>query len=105
MIKDAFLLSKEFFKFEEAILSPKEFIKLDDNILDIILTFSLNGENDKKLLEAEKIVKNIYETNYYKIIEEIPISPGINEEPKLDDFLFNENPKDKFYVSEEDIEL
>ena len=105
MIRDALLLSKEYFKFEEAILSPKEFIKLDDNILDTILTFSLNGENDKKLLEAEKLVKKVYERDFYSIIGEIPIPKDINEEPKLDEFLCNENPKDEFYLSEKDIEL
>ena len=105
MIKDALLLSKEYFKFEEAILSPKEFIKLDDNILDTILTFSLYGENDKKLLDAEKLVKKVYERDFYSIIGEIHIPIGKEEEPKLDEFLCNENPKDEFYLSENDIEL
>ena len=105
MVKDALLLSKEYFKFEEAILSPEKFIKLDDNILNTILTFSLNGEEDKKLLDAEKLVKKVYERDFYTIIGEIPIPIGKKEEPKLDEFLDNENPKDEFYLTENDIEL
>jgi HD superfamily phosphohydrolase len=105
MVKDALLLSKDYFKFEEAILSPEKFVKLDDNILDIILNFSINGEEDKKLLDAEKIIRKVYERDFYSIIGEIPIPIGKNEEPKLEEFLCNDNPKDEFYLSENDIEL
>ena len=109
MVKDALILSKDFFKFEECILDPAKFIKLDDNILDTILTFSLNSDeeisNNKKFLEAEKIIKRVYERDFYSIIGEIPIPIGKNEEPKLDEFLCNENPKDEYYLSENDIEL
>ena len=109
MVKDALILSKDFFKFEEAIKDPAKFIKLDDYILDTILTFSLNQNEDisqnKNLLEAEKIIKKVYERDFYTIIGEIPIPIGKKEEPKLDEFLCNENPKDEFYLSEKDIEL
>ena len=80
-------------------------MKLDDNILDIILNFSINGEEDKKLLDAEKIIRKVYERDFYSIIGEIPIPIGKNEEPKLEEFLCNDNPKDEFYLSENDIEL
>ena len=109
MVKDALLLSKNYFKFEEAILSPEKFIRLDDSILDTILTFSLNPDEDiskdKKLLEAEKIVKKIYNREFYTIIGEISIPIGIKEEPDLNQFLCYNNPKDEFYLSENDIEL
>ena len=109
MVKDALLLSNDYFKFEEAIKSPEKFIKLDDNILDIILTFSLNPEEEinsnKNLLEAEKIIKRIYNRELYTIIGEIPIPIGQDEKPNIQDFLCSENPKDEFYLSEKDIEL
>ena len=105
MVKDALLLSKDYFKFEEAILSPEKFVKLDDNILDTILNFSLNEEEDKKLLEAEKIIRKVYERDFYTIIGEIPIPTDQKEEPRIEEFLCNENPKDEFYLSENDIEL
>ena len=109
MVKDALLLSNDYFKFEEAIKSPEQFIKLDDNILDTILTFSLNSDEEinsnKNLLNAEKIVKRIYNRELYTIIGEIPIPFGKEEKPNLQDFLSSENPKDEFYVSEKDIEL
>ena len=64
MVKVALLLANDYFKFQEAIKTPETFLKLDDNILDILLTVSLNPDedirNNKKLLEAEKIVKRIY---------------------------------------------
>ena len=109
MVKDALLLANDYFKFEEAIKTPETFLKLDDNILDTILTVSLNPDEEircnKKLLEAEKIVKRIYNRELYTIIGEIPIPLGWDEKPKLEDFLYNENPKDEFYLSEKDIEL
>ena len=109
MIKDALLLSKDYFKFEEVIVSPAKFIKFDDNIIDTMLTFSLNKDEDisqnKKLLEAEKIIKKVYNRDFYTIIGEIPIPKRKNVELKLDEFLCNENPKDEFYLTENDIEL
>jgi hypothetical protein len=109
MVKDALLLANDYFKFEEAIKTPETFLKLDDNILNTILTVSLNPDEEircnKKLLEAEKIVKRIYNREMYTIIGEIPIPLGWDEKPKLEDFLCNENPKDEFYLSEKDIEL
>ena len=41
----------------------------------------------------------------YSIIGEIPIPLGWDEKPKLEDFLGSDNPKDEFYLSENDIEL
>lgn len=109
MVKDALLLANDYFKFEEAIISPEKFVKLDDNILDIILTFSLNQDEEinsnKKLLDAEKIIKRLYNRDLYTIIGEIPIPLGIDENPNLEDFLYSENPKDEYYLSENDIEL
>ena len=109
MIKDALLLSKDYFKFEEAITSVEKFIKLDDTILNTMLTFSLNSDEEirtnKNLLSAEKLIKKVYNREFYNIIGEIPIPIGKKEEPKLDEFLCNENPKDEFYLTEKDIEL
>jgi len=109
MVKDALLLSNDYFKFEEAIVSPEKFVKLDDNIIDEMLTFSLNSDeeinSDPKLLEAEKIIKRIYNRELYTIIGEIPIPLGKDEKPKLEDFLCAENPKDEFFLTEKDIEL
>ena len=109
MVKDALLLANDYFKFEEVIFSPEQFLKLDDNILDIILTFSMNLDDEikynKKLLDAEKIVKRIYNRELYTIIGEIPIPLGWDEKPKLEDFLCEDNPKDEYYLSEKDIEL
>ena len=107
MIKDALFLSKDYFKLEEAIISPEKFVKLDDTILDTILTFSLNKNEDikKDYLEAEKIVKRVFNRDFYTIIGEIPIPIGKNEVPKIDEFLCNENPKDEFYLTMKDIEL
>ena len=90
MVKDALLLANDYFKFQEAIKTPETFLKLDDNLLDILLTVSLNPDedikNNKKLLEAEKIVKRIYNRELYTIIGEIPIPLGWDEKPKLDEF-------------------
>ena len=109
MINDALFLSKDYFKISEAITSPEKFIKLDDKILDTILTFSLNQDedinSDKNLLEAEKLVKKVYNRDFYSIIGEIPIPIGKDENPKLEEFLCNENPKDEYYLTEKDIEL
>ena len=55
MIKDALLLSKDFFKFEEIIKSPAKFIKFDDNIIDTMLTFSLN--KDEEISQNKKLLK------------------------------------------------
>ena len=107
MIKDALLLSKDYFKFEEAITSVEKFIKLDDTILNTMLTFSLNSDEEirtnKNLLSSEKLIKKVYNREFYNIIGEIPIPIGKKEEPKLDEFLCNENPKDEFYLTENDI--
>ncbi len=104
MIKDALFLSKDYFKIEEAITSPIKFIKLDDKILDTILTFSLNPNeeinSDNKLLAAEKIVKRIFNREFYTIIGEIPIPIGKKEVPKIDEFLGYDNPKDEYHLSE-----
>ena len=109
MVNDSLLLANDYFKFEEAITSPEKFIKLDDNILDIILTFSLNPDEEissnRKLIEAENIIKRLYNRELYTIIGEIPIPLGRDEKPNLQDFLSAENPKDEFYLSERDIEL
>lgn len=109
MVKDALLLSNDYFQFHEAIKSPEKFIKLDDNILDIMLTFSLDPDEEinsnKKLLEAEKIIKRIYNRELYTIIGEIPIPLGRNEKPSLEEFLSNENPNDEFHLGEKDVEL
>ena len=109
MVKDALLLSKDYFNFEEAILSPEKFLKFDDSILNTILSFSLNPDEEisqnKKLLDAEKIIKKIYNRDFYTIIGEISIPIGKKVELKLDEFLCNENPKDEFYLTENDIEL
>ena len=109
MVKDALILSNDYFQFQEAIKSPEKFIKLDDNILDIMLTFSLDSDEEinsnKKLLEAEKIIKRIYNRDLYTIIGEIPIPLGKDEKPCLEEFLSYENPMDKFHLGEEDVEL
>ena len=109
MIKDALLLSNDYFKFEEAITSPEKFIKLDDHILETILTFSLNDDEEinsnKKLLEAEKIIKRLYNREMYTIIGEIPIPLERDEKPNLEDFLCEQNPKDEYYLTDKDIEL
>ena len=42
---------------------------------------------------------------FYSIIGEIPIPIGKDENPKLEEFLCNENPKDEYYLTEKDIEL
>ena len=109
MVKDALLLSNDYFKFEEAIVSPEKFIKLDDNIIDTILTFSLNQDEEinsnKKLLDAEKIIKRLYNRELYTIIGEIPIPLGRDEKLNLEDFLCEENPKDEYYLNENEVEL
>ena len=56
-------------------------------------------------MEAEKIVKRIYNRELYTLIREIPILLGWDEKPKLDEFFWNENPNDELYLSEKDIEL
>jgi hypothetical protein len=109
MVKDALLLSNDYFKFEEAITSPEKFIKLDDHILETMLTFSLNDDEEinsnKKLLEAEKIIKRLYNRELYTIIGEIPIPLGKDEKPNLEEFLCERNPKDEYYLTDKDIEL
>ena len=109
MVKDALILSNDYFQFQEAIKSPEKFIKLDDNILDIMLTFSLDSDEEinsnKKLLEAEKIIKRIYNRDLYTIIGEIPIPLGKDEKPCLEEFLSYENPMDEFHLGEKDVEL
>ena len=109
MVKDALLLANDYFKFEEAIVSPGKFMKLDDYILDEILTFSLSQDEEinsnKKLLEAEKIIKRLYNRELYTIIGEIPIPIGRDEKPNIEDFLCEDNPKDEYYLTMNDIEL
>lgn len=74
-----------------------------------MLTFSLDSDEEinsnKKLLEAEKIIKRIYNRDLYTIIGEIPIPLGKDEKPCLEEFLSYENPMDEFHLGEEDVEL
>ena len=110
MIIDAMELSKEYFKFKDIIepRSVEQFIKLnDDYMIDSILHFSDDEDtkNDKNLIEAEKLIKRIYNRNLYKLVGEIPLINGININKIKADFFCYKNPKDELYIKNEDIEF
>ena len=110
MIIDAMELSKEYFKFKDIIeqRSVEEFIKLnDDYIIDSILHFSEDEDtkNDKNLIEAEKLIKRIYNRNLYKLVGEIPLINGIDINKIKADFFCYKNPKDELYIKNDDIEF
>ena len=113
MIIDAMSLSKDYFKFRDIIeqKSVEEFIKLDDDyIIDSILHFSDDEDtaNDKNLIEAEKLIKRIYNRDFYSLVGEIPLTNNvnINEINKIKtDYFCYKNPKDELFIKNEDIEF
>lgn len=105
MIKDALILSNKYFNFTEAIYNPEEYVKLDDGILDTILNFS---HNDPLLSQASNLVSRIILRNIYKYIDEILIPTGFEylvDKIKIEDILSHNNPKDEFYLNNEDVDL
>lgn len=109
MIKDALVLSNDYFHFDEAIQSVEKFLELDDNIIQVIKNFSKDPDeevrNNPKLLRAEKIIKDLYHRDTYRFIGEILLPSNVAYFPDKSEFLCNDNPKDEYYLTEDDIEL
>ena len=61
--------------------------------------------NNPKLLRAEKIIKDLYHRDTYRFIGEILLPSDVAFYPDKKEFLCNDNPKDEYYLTEEDIEL
>jgi hypothetical protein len=70
------------------------------------LTFLSNKfiENHK-LKKAEKIINDLYNRNIYRFVGEILIPNNQYYVPDINEFLSYDNPKDEFYLTEEDIEI
>ena len=109
MVKDALALSNDYFRFDQAIHSAELFLQLDDNIVHTIRSFSKDPDSDvnsnPKLLKAEQIINDIYSRKLYRFIGEILLPSDVAFYPDKKEFLCNDNPKDEYYLTEEDIEL
>ena len=109
MVRDALTLSNDYFHFENCINNAEKFLELDDSIIDIIKNFSSNSEVDllenHKLKKAEKIINDLYNRNIYRFVGEILIPNNQYYVPDINEFLSYDNPKDEFYLTEDDIEI
>ena len=109
MVRDALTLSNDYFHFENCINNAEKFLELDDSIIDIIKNFSSNSEVDllenHKLKKAEKIINDLYNRNIYRFVGEILIPNNQYYIPDINEFLSYDNPKDEFYLTEDDIEI
>lgn len=109
MVKDALILSNDYFHFEEAIESPELFMSLTDDIIHIIKNFSKNEDTEinsnPNLLKAEKIIRNLYSRKTYRFVGEILIPSNSYYVPDLNDYLSFNNPKDNYYLTKEDIDI
>jgi len=109
MVRDALTLSNDYFHFENCINNAEKFLELDDSIIDIIKNFSNNPDVDlqenHKLKKAEKIVNDLYNRNTYRFVGEILIPNNQYYIPDINEFLSYDNPKDDFYLSQDDIEI
>ena len=109
MVRDALTLSNDYFHFENCINNAEKFLELDDSIIDIIKNFSNNPDVDlqenHKLKKAEKIVNDLYNRNTYRFVGEILIPNNQYYVPDINEFLSYDNPKDDFYLSQDDIEI
>ena len=109
MVRDALKLSNEYFHFENCINSAEKFLELDDSIIEIVKNFSNNPNVDiqenHNLQKAEKIINDLYNRNTYRFVGEILIPNNQYYVPDIQEFLSYDNPKDEFYLTEEDIEI
>ena len=109
MVRDALTLSNDYFHFENCINNAEKFLELDDSIIDIIKNFSSNSDVDllenHKLKKAEKIINDLYNRNIYRFVGEILIPNNQYYIPDINEFLSYDNPKDDFYLSQDDIEI
>ena len=109
MIKDAMILSDNYFNFLHAINTPEEYIKLDDNIINIIENFNeRDNPGNKDLLKAANIIKRLRNRDLYKFVGQILIPKNYEKivtEIKLEDIICFNNPKDEMYLTTEDLEI
>jgi HD superfamily phosphohydrolase len=104
MMKDALVLSDKKFNFLECIYDPEKYIKLDDNIIHTIEAFSRFNKNDKNLIKAAEIVKNIKSRKLYKFVGEILVPASISPSLiSIEDMISNDNPNNSITVNDIDM--
>lgn len=68
MIKDALILSNDYFKFQEVINDPENYIELNDGIIHLITKLAKNNQN---LVKSAEIIKRIEYRDLYVCVGEI----------------------------------
>lgn len=109
MIKDALILSNNYFDFLSCIHNPNDYMKLTDSITNTIRNFPYNDDEDvagdPNLMKAARLIERLYSRDVYKFVGQI-VTPGrFTRVPEVTDMLTFCNPKDDSHLTIEDIEF